>query len=630
MTKSPLRQPPFLPMRRAEMEALGWKELDVLLIVGDAYVDHPAFGAALLGRHLVAHGYRAGIIAQPDWKDPASVARLGRPRLYAGVSAGALDSLLAHYTAFRKIRRDDAYTPGGKAGARPNRACLVYANLARRAFPGLPVVLGGIEASLRRATHYDFWSDGLRRSLLLDAKADLLVCGMGERAVLEIARAIEAGRPLTNIPGTAYMGKEEELPPEVPRAHLPSHEELLRNPALLVKATLLLERQIHRQNAWAVQSVGGRDLLLAPPAAPLSEAEMDALYELPFSRAAHPSYREPIPALTMLKDSITSHRGCGGGCSFCSLALHQGRRIASRSAASIRREAANMAERPGFSGIISDVGGPTANMWQARCAQAGPCRRESCCFPSLCPFFKTRQRRHVEMLRELRALPGVRHLRVASGIRADLALSEPDVLRAYTVEFTGGQLKAAPEHCAPEVLALMRKPPFEVFDAFARAFEAHCADAGLERYIVPYLMSAFPGCTEEHMRELKRLLAARGWKPQQVQCFTPTPGTLATAMYAAGTDAKGRAIPVARTDAERLRRHHMLIEEAETTPRRAPKTQPERAKPPRRARRRPEEQAAPEARRRKPAVPDAEPARRPKKFSYGGKSAVPGRTPESS
>ena len=557
--KSSLKQPAFLPMSKAEMQALGWRELDVLLITGDSYVDHPAFGVALLGRWLVAHGYRTGIAAQPDWKDASRPAFMGRPRLFAGVSAGALDSMLAHYTAFRKIRRDDAYSPGGTAGARPNRACLVYANMARAAFPGLPVVLGGIEASLRRITHYDFWSDRLRRSLLLDAKAELLVYGMGERAVLEIARRIEKGGPLTGILGTAYMGREEDIPADAPRMRLPAHENMLNDSKLLIKAALLLERHVHGGNAWAVQRVGGRSLLLAPPAPALSTEEMDTLYELPFSRRAHPMYKKPIPAEDMLRASITSHRGCGGGCSFCSLALHQGRRIASRSEESLLREAAGLARQPGFSGAISDVGGPTANMWQTSCTQANACRRTSCCFPKVCPSFRTRQRKHVAMLRKIRALPGIRHLRIASGIRADIALAEPDMLRAYTVEFTGGQLKVAPEHCAGVVLELMRKPPLEVFEAFVQAFYEYSADAGRKQYVVPYLMSAFPGCTEAHMRELGRWLAARHWKPQQVQCFTPTPGTLATAMFYAGTDAKGTPIPVARTDAERLRLHHILL-----------------------------------------------------------------------
>ena len=557
--KAALKQPAFLPISRTEMQSLGWQELDVLLITGDSYVDYPAFGVALLGRWLVAHGYRTGIVAQPDWKDPLNLAPMGRPRLFAGISAGALDSMLAHYTAFRKIRRDDAFSPGGMAGARPNRACLVYANMARAAFPGLPVVLGGIEASLRRITHYDFWSDTLRRPILLDAKAELLVYGMGERAVLEIARQLEQGGTLTGIWGTAYMGREEDIPADAPRMRLPAHEDMLQKPELLVKAALLLERHVHVGDAWAVQHAGGRSLLLAPPARALSTEELDALYELPFSRRAHPAYKNAIPAEEMLRDSITSHRGCGGGCSFCSLALHQGRRIASRSEESLLREARTLAQQPGFSGAVSDVGGPTANMWQAACAKANACRRVSCCFPKLCPSFRIRQRKHVAMLEKMRALPGIRHLRIASGIRSDLALAEPDMLRAYTTTFTGGQLKVAPEHCAPHVLELMRKPPLEVFEAFLQAFYTHSANAKREHYVVPYLMSAFPGCTEAHMRELGRWLAARHWRPQQVQCFTPTPGTLATAMFYAGTDAGGRPIPVARTDADRLRQHRILL-----------------------------------------------------------------------
>jgi uncharacterized radical SAM protein YgiQ len=546
------------------MQSLGWQELDVLLITGDGYVDHAAFGIALLGRWLVAHGYRTGIVAQPEWKDTggpdiSQLTRMGRPRLFVGISAGALDSMLAHYTAFRKIRRDDAFTPGGTAGARPNRASLVYANMARAAFPGLPVVLGGIEASLRRITHYDFWSDKLRRSILLDAKAELLVYGMGERAVLEIAQRLEQERGLTGIRGTARMGREEDIPADAPRMCLPAHEDMLEDPGLLVRAASQLERQIHGGDAWAVQPVGGRSLLLAPPAQALSMAELDALYELPFSRKAHPAYKKAIPAEEMLRASITSHRGCGGGCSFCSLALHQGRRVASRSEESLLREAAGLTRQPGFSGAISDLGGPTANMWQATCARAHVCRRTSCCVPKICPFFRTRQGKHVAMLRKIRALPGIRHLRIASGIRADIALAEPGMLRAYTMEFTGGQLKVAPEHCAPEVLKLMRKPRLEIFEAFVQAFYEHSAEAGREQYVVPYLMSAFPGCTEAHMRELGRWLAARHWTPQQVQCFTPTPGTLATAMFYAGTDSRGRPIPVARADAARLRQHHILL-----------------------------------------------------------------------
>ena len=576
-------QPRFLPMSRAEMQALGWKELDVLLVNGDAYVDHPAFGPVLLGRWLVAHGFRVGIVAQPRWQSPDDLLVMGRPRLFAGVSAGALDSMLAHYTAFRKKRHDDAYTPGGKAGARPNRACLVYANLARQAFPGLPVILGGIEASLRRTTHYDFWTDSLRRSILLDAKADLLIYGMGELAMLECARRLAEGKSLHGIDGTAWLAKVDEhnvpvdLPEEwldLPRMQLPSHEAVQAEATELLRLTQMLEQQVHRQNAWAQQMVGDRALVLAPPARPLTTEEMDQIYALPYARAAHPRYREPIPADEMLRTSITSHRGCGGGCSFCSLALHQGRRISSRSQESILAEARTLVAQSRRGQVaISDVGGPTANMWQAHCAlddataaRAEPgarpssrCRRSSCCYPTVCKSFITPQMQHVGLLREVAALPGVRQVRVASGVRADLALNDPEALAAYTGEFTGGQLKVAPEHCAARVLDLMRKPGMEVFEAFLQSFMEQSRRAGREQYVVPYMMSAFPGCTDEDMHELARWLQQRHWSPQQTQCFIPTPGSIATAMYYCGRNEDGEEIYVARSDADRLRQHRILM-----------------------------------------------------------------------
>ena len=576
-------QPRFLPMSRAEMQALGWKELDVLLVNGDAYVDHPAFGPVLLGRWLVTHGFRVGIVAQPRWQSPDDLLVMGRPRLFVGVSAGALDSMLAHYTAFRKKRHDDAYTPGGKAGARPNRACLVYANLARQAFPGLPVILGGIEASLRRTTHYDFWTDSLRRSILLDAKADLLIYGMGELAMLECARRLAEGKSLHGIDGTAWLAKVDEnnvpvdLPEEwldLPRMQLPSHEAVQAEATELLRLTQMLEQQVHRQNAWAQQMVGDRALVLAPPARPLTTEEMDKIYALPYARAAHPRYREPIPADEMLRTSITSHRGCGGGCSFCSLALHQGRRISSRSQESILAEARKLVAQSRRGQVaISDVGGPTANMWQAHCAlddatsaKAEPgarpssrCRRSSCCYPTVCKSFITPQMQHVGLLREVAALPGVRQVRVASGVRADLALNDPEALAAYTGEFTGGQLKVAPEHCAARVLDLMRKPGMEVFEAFLQSFVEQSRLAGREQYVVPYMMSAFPGCTDEDMHELARWLQERHWSPQQTQCFIPTPGSIATAMYYCGRNEDGEEIYVARSDADRLRQHRILM-----------------------------------------------------------------------
>ena len=585
--KGALRQPRFVPMSAEEMRALGWDQLDVLLINGDAYVDHPSFGNVLLARWLIRHGFRTGIVAQPNWEAPDDLLVMGRPRLFAGVSAGALDSLLAHYTAFRKKRHDDAYTPGGKAGARPNRACLVYANLARRAFPGLPIILGGIEASLRRASHYDFWTDSLRKPILMDAKADLLIWGMGEKTIIECAQRLHRGEDLRGIPGTAWMDKLDasghpaNLPATMegdPWVALPSHAEILADPFQLLKLTQELERQVHRLDAWAFEPVGDRAVVLARPAIPLSTEEMDDLYTLPFTRLAHPRYKEAIPAAEMMRTSITSHRGCGGGCSFCSLALHQGRRISSRSEQSIISEACQLGQQNVARGkgpvAISDVGGPTANMWQGHCALdartaqqddgssvrgKSACRRASCCFPSVCKSFITPQRKHVELLRKVAALPEVKQARVASGVRADLALRDADALAAYTGEFTGGQLKVAPEHCAPSVLELMRKPSLDVFEVFLDSFVRQSRAAGREQYVVPYLMSGFPGCTDEDMRTLSRWLRQRHWNPQQTQCFIPTPGTIATAMFYCQRDETGEPIYVARSDAQRMRQHYILM-----------------------------------------------------------------------
>ncbi len=682
-----MRQPLFLPMSREEMAAHGWDVLDILLVSGDAYVDHPSFGTALLGRWLVAHGFRVGVVSQPRWENRddalADLTRMGLPRLFAGVTAGALDSMLAHYTAFRKKRHDDAYTPGGQCGARPNRAIITYTGLVRQAFPGLPVVIGGIEASLRRISHYDFWSDSLRRSLLLDSKADLLVYGMGETALLSIARtaarlADASALPQTGarlpaphpvpasdaprsarapriasdalspgldrsilveacraVPGLVWSMPAKNAPtaqpsrytsknaaPEslaaqyrplinaVPDAEitlLPSHEDMLRDPALLMRATLALEEQVHHGLAHAIQPAGDRLLILTPPAPPLPERDLDSLYDLPYSRLPHPAYTAPIPAWEMIRTSITTHRGCGGGCSFCSLALHQSRHIASRSRDSIVREASRIAQGPApdaqqtasgrtrrsnppgggaikgaaksfsaprrdtaapgksspprWAGSISDVGGPSANMWQARCTLPDDkrCARQSCMHPAVCPFFAVDQSRGARLLREIAALPGIRNVRIASGVRFDLALQDEAALFAYTSEFTGGQLKVAPEHSAAPVLELMRKPSMRVFEKFLETFARQCKKTGKELYTVPYLMSAFPGCTEAHMHELAAWLRRKNWRPQQVQCFIPTPGTVATAMFYARQTPDGAPLYVARTDKERLRQHHILV-----------------------------------------------------------------------
>lgn len=582
-TSSELAQPAFLPMCRADMQALGWQELDVLLISGDAYIDHPACGPALLGRWLLAHGFKVGIVTQPRWT-PAEAQQdflaMGRPRLFAGITAGAMDSMLAHYTAFRKKRSDDSYTPGGQAGARPNRASIIYTSLTRQIFPGLPVILGGIEASLRRASHYDFWSDALRRSLLLDAKADLLVYGMGENTLLQLASLAHsllnhtAPENLTpalllaarELAGVAFVGKEADVPKNPEALRLPSHEAIEADPRHLLAATLTMEKQTHQGTHALVQASGNRLVIINRPSPPLTTQELDKLFDLPFARRAHPSYQLPIPALEMLQTSLTSHRGCAGACAFCSLALHQGRQITSRSKASILREAKNLTALLGTGrrrkhGLaLSDVGGPTANMWQAFCQiDSHLCTRASCLFPNVCPSFKTKQLEHVTMLREIAQLEGISQVRLASGLRYDLALREPEALKAYVEEFTGGQLKVAPEHSSDSVLELMRKPARGMFERFLIDFLSGCRTANKEQYVVPYLMSAFPGCTDGDMRSLGGWLAAKGWSPRQVQCFIPTPGTLATAMFYSGLNTQGQPIYVARSDAERLRQHHILL-----------------------------------------------------------------------
>lgn len=580
------KQPAFLPMTKGEMNDLGWQELDILLVSGDAYVDHPAFGPALLGRWLLAHGFKVGLVTQPDWKEnnPAALQVMGRPRLFAGVTSGSMDSLLAHYTAFRKKRKDDAYTPGGQAGARPNRASIVYTGLVRQAFPKLPVVLGGIEASLRRISHYDFWSDSLRKSILLDSKADLIVYGMGETSLLELAvRANElyeqspgdyAEGKLSlvdsckDVKGVVFIGKEEDISENPSRLHLASHQDILNEPKLLLQAAIDMEIQVHQGFRTAIQETEGRFVFVNPPALPLSSEEMDRLYSLPFARAAHPSYSQPIPALEMLKTSITSHRGCGGGCSFCSLALHQGRLISSRSVQSILQELRvllkdkeSVKSRRSQRGLaVSDVGGPTANMWQSYCEfEAESCKRVSCLYPIICPGFRSSQRVHVNMLRQVKSEPGVSQVRIASGIRYDLAMRAPEAFKAYVTEFTGGQLKVAPEHTSDAVLELMRKPARGLFEVFLNNFLSMCKQSGKEQYVIPYLMSGFPGCTDGDMRALSVWLATRGWQPQQVQCFIPTPGTVATGMYFSRLNPKGNIIYVARTDAERLRQHQILM-----------------------------------------------------------------------
>ncbi len=551
----------LLPMTRAEMTQRGWTELDVLLVSGDAYVDHPSFGAAVIGRVLETCGFRTGIIAQPDWHDPESVKGMGRPRLFCGVTAGNLDSMLANYTAARRKRTADAYSEGGMPGRRPNHATVVYTQLVKQAFAALPVVLGGVEASLRRVAHYDYWQDQLRPSVLVSSKADILVYGMGETAVREIAERLLHGRSLAGIRGTAVLlpGKESEA---IRAANadtdvmLPSFEDCRADIVNLLHLTKQVESE---QNPFAgrrlVQFHGGRALVIEPPGAPLSEADLDAVYALPYTGKPHPIYRRKVPAHGMIEHSITVVRGCAGGCSFCGLGLHQGRFLESRSKTSILEEARRLVARDEFRGTITDLGGPTANLYGCRNgmdAACRRCRRASCLFPAICPHFQISENAAVELLESVRQLAGVKHLFISSGLRMDVALHMPRYLRELIRHHVSGHLKVAPEHLNTEVLRRMRKPDAQVFEKFREIFERESQAAGKEQYLVPYFISNFPSCGAAEMRAVEQFIKKQGWKLQQVQDFIPLPMTAAAAMYCTGLDYETeKPIPVVRGLAER-------------------------------------------------------------------------------
>ena len=561
-----MKQPLFLPRTCVELQALGWKELDVLLVIGDAYVDHPGFGAALIGRYLVLQGYRVGIVAQPDWKTAESVMLMGRPRLFAGITAGAMDSMVANYTANKKLRRNDAYTPGGHYGFRPNRATLVYSNLIKQAFPGLPIVLGGIEASLRRLAHYDYWDDNLRRSLLLDAKADILVYGMGEKAVEMIARRLEYREDLAGIPGTAVV--RSHLPADKPVCPLPGYEEILADKTLLARAALEAEQEQLPQGRILVQACQKRYVLVYPPAAPLSTQEMDALYALPFTREAHPAYDEKIPALEPVRFSVTTHRGCFGGCTFCVLGAHQGKIIQSRSPHSILMEIQVLAKRPDFRGTITDLGGPSANMYQLTCRRPqGPCSRPSCLFPTCCSHLATSHEPQLALLQAAGRIPGVKHVFVASGIRFDLAMADPKYLDGLMAgQHVSGVLKIAPEHLDTEVLRLMRKPPPGRLNDFLRTYRAVARRLNLPAHITAYFIAGFPGSTPEAMRAAQQFSQAHDLRVEQMQDFIPLPMTLAGIMYYTERDPwTGKPLAVAKTAQERSQQRRILLSR---TPRR--------------------------------------------------------------
>jgi uncharacterized radical SAM protein YgiQ len=562
-------------MNREDLRRRGWDRADVILITGDAYVDHPSFGVAMIGRWLEKLGYRVAILAQPDWRSAEPFRSLGPPRLFWGITSGCIDSRLNDYASMGNRRQADVYSPGGATDLRPGRPLLAYAARAREAYPQVPVILGGLEASLRRLVHYDYISDKLMRSVLADAKADLLVHGMGELAIAEIARRLDQGEPIsrmTDIAGTAYMATRD-APVPTDAVRLPSLTEQTQDKGLVMTAYEQYQRlampdygldshiaanpqsairnpQLISSGRSVVQDQDPGTIIMMPPARPLTTAELDALYDLPFTRQWHPQYTNAggIAALEPVEFSITTHRGCYGGCSFCSIYFHQGKEITSRSLDSLLAEADKLSQSPRFRGTISDIGGPTANMYGTSCKAEHMCSRPSCVFPSPCPNLNLDFGPLLEMMEAFVRWKGgsqsKRHVYVASGVRHDLAVHNKEYLDLLVRHFVGGHLKVAPEHYCDQVLRLMGKPSFELFEEFESEFDAACRRAGREYYLVPYFISAHPGCTLEDAVKLTEYLVSRSWQPRQVQDFVPVPLTASTAMYVAGQDTRGRKIHV--------------------------------------------------------------------------------------
>jgi uncharacterized radical SAM protein YgiQ len=602
---------PFLPMSREEMDLLGWDRCDIILVSGDAYVDHPSFGMAVIGRTLEAQGFRVGIIAQPDWHSKDDFMKLGKPELFFGVTAGNMDSMINRYTAERKIRSDDAYTPGGMAGKRPDRASLVYTQRCKEAWSDVPIVLGGIEASLRRIAHYDYWQDKVRRSILLDAKADILLYGNAERALVEVAHRIAQGEAIsdiTDVRGTAFIRKntpegwleidstridrpgrvdkiinpyvntqdtqacaleqqnkdqedsqteqalellteqevterkqlERQLRGELREQsviRLPSFEKVSKDPVLYAHASRVLHLETNPGNARAlVQKHIDQDLWLNPPPIPLTTEEMDAIFDQPYARAPHPAYgKERIPAWEMIRFSVNIMRGCFGGCTFCSITEHEGRIIQNRSQGSIIREIEAMRDQiPEFTGIVSDLGGPTANMYRLACKSPdieAACRKPSCVYPGICQNLNTDHSALIDLYKEARSLPGVKKVLIASGLRYDLAVESPEYVKELVTHHVGGYLKIAPEHTEEGPLSKMMKPGIGSFDRFKKMFDQFSKEAGKEQYLIPYFIAAHPGTTDEDMMNLALWLKGNGFRADQVQAFYPSPMATATAMY---------------------------------------------------------------------------------------------------
>ncbi|MFN3882741.1 MAG: YgiQ family radical SAM protein [Nitrincola lacisaponensis] len=626
---------PFLPMSRQEMQQLGWDACDIIIVTGDAYVDHPSFGMAIIGRLLESQGFKVGIIAQPDWHSADAFKVLGKPRLFFGIAAGNMDSMINRYTADRKIRSDDAYTPGNRAGKRPDRASIVYSQRCREAYKDVPLILGGIEASLRRIAHYDYWQDKVRRSILLDSRADLLLYGNAERAVVEVARRLDAGESidtLRDIRGTAFVRKDtpehwmeidstridrpgkvdkiinpyvntRDLPQcelenqastegeavemdaedEVQILHieprmrldrsktvirLPSFEKVSKDPVLYAHASRVLHLETNPGNARAlVQLHGDQEVWLNPPPIPLTTAEMDSVFDLPYARVPHPAYgKEEIPAYKMIRFSVNIMRGCFGGCTFCSITEHEGRIIQNRSQQSILREIEQIRDKvPGFTGVISDLGGPTANMYRIACKSPeieAACRKPSCVFPGICQNLNTDHSALTQLYREARQLKGVKKILIASGLRYDLAVEDPEYVRELVTHHVGGYLKIAPEHTERGPLDKMMKPGIGSYDAFKKMFERFSREAGKDQYLIPYFIAAHPGTTDEDMLNLALWLKRNGFKADQVQAFYPSPMATATTMYHTGRNPlkrlsyKKTAEKVETVKGERQRRLH--------------------------------------------------------------------------
>lgn len=544
-----------LPATIEEVRTRGWDAPDIILVSGDAYVDHPSFGVAVIGRVLEKAGYRVAILAQPDWRNPESITVLGKPRYFFGVTAGNVDSMLAHYTAFGKVRNDDPYSPGGKAGLRPNRATIVYCNLIRAAFKGVPIIIGGIEASMRRLAHYDFWDNAVRRSIILDSRADLLVYGMGENAITEAASSISRGQSPNQITGTVEIS--QTIPDDVIR--LPAEEEVLGDKTSFLEMYRLLYQHPGERLA---QPSGGRYIIHNPPANQ-TQKELDDIYSLPFTREPHPFYIErSIPAFEMIRSSITSHRGCVSGCSFCSLALHQGRKIVSRSVESIYDEAGKIQRMKYFGGHITDIGGPSANMYGYRCRAGWRCNRESCLHPDVCVNLVADESLWLALLSGASKLPGIKHVTVGSGVRYDVLLRNggQSLLNELVKNHVSGQLKIAPEHTSERVLRAMRKAPGVELREFADSFTRASRLAGRKLYLIPYLMSCHPGCTIDDMRKMRdKVLSLFRFVPDQVQAFIPLPMTISSVMYWTGTDPLTGEKFFSECDASRRRKQHSIF-----------------------------------------------------------------------